>query len=211
MIQKDKEYRETQPLRDPIDMNLYPIFMLNADSQAVRGKDLKRSQLRVACTLLYYTGLRLNEIRKITQQQIVDAIASSQLSAIHSKNNRAHIHVLSKNGVKKLKELNLDYETIFPKYNYKYLFGKDKPIHPKTLTRLINKDLKYTWEVNEIPYNLKSHSFRINVISSLLKKTTVQHAAQIIGHSSIQSTMSYQHYALTKKEIQNLFSSIEEG
>lgn len=185
--------------------------MLNADSQAVRGKDLKRSQLRVACTLLYYTGLRLNEIRKITQQQIVDAIASSQLSAIHSKNNRAHIHVLSKNGVKKLKELNLDYETIFPKYNYKYLFGKDKPIHPKTLTRLINKDLKYTWEVNEIPYNLKSHSFRINVISSLLKKTTVQHAAQIIGHSSIQSTMSYQHYALTKKEIQNLFSSIEEG
>ena len=58
--------------------------------------------------------------------------------------------------------------------------------------------------MNEIPYNIKSHSFRINMISNLLKITTVQHAAQIIGHSEIQSTMSYQRYALSKEEIQNL-------
>lgn len=47
------------------------------------------------------------------------------------------------------------------------------------------------------------------MISNLLKKTTVQHAAQIIGHSDIKSTMSYKHYALSKEEIQDLLDSFE--
>ena len=36
------------------------------------------------------------------------------------------------------------------------------------------------------------------MISNLLKTTTVQHVAQIIGHSDIHCTMSYQRYALSK-------------
>ena len=40
------------------------------------------------------------------------------------------------------------------------------------------------------------------MISNLLKTTTVQNAAQIIGHNNIHSTMSYQRYVLAKKEIQ---------
>ena len=40
-------------------------------------------------------------------------------------------------------------------------------MHPKALTRLINQDLKDRCQVNEIPYNLKSNSFCMNMISSL--------------------------------------------
>jgi hypothetical protein len=47
------------------------------------------------------------------------------------------------------------------------------------------------------------------MISNLLKVTTVQHAAQIIGHNDIQSTMSYQRYPLSKQEIQDLLEDIE--
>jgi len=47
------------------------------------------------------------------------------------------------------------------------------------------------------------------LISNLLKKTTVQHAAQIINHSDIKSTMSYNRYALSKEEIQKLLNSFE--
>ena len=209
LLPKNKKHRETLPLRDPVDMNLFPLFFSNAGSQAIRQKDLKQSQLRVAYTLLYYTGLRINEIRKITQKQILDAIASSQLSAIHHKTKQAHIHVLSKTGLKKLKQLRLEYTIIFNKYGYKYLFGKIKPIHQKSLNRLVNEDLRHTCQVCDIPYNIKSHSFRINMISSLLKTTTVQHAAQIIGHSDIKSTMSYERYALSKEEIQDLLDSID--
>lgn len=209
LLTKDKKQKETLLLRDPINMNLFPIFLLNAGSQAIRQKDLRQSQLRVAYTLLYHTGLRINEIREITEKQIFNAIASSQLSAIHHKTRKAHFHVLSKTGVKQLKRLQPEYNIIFSKYGYKYLFGKSYPIHQKSLTRLINSDLKNTCQVCNIPYNIKSHSFRINMISNLLKKTTVQHAAQIIGHSDIKSTMSYNRYALSKEEIQELLNSFE--
>lgn len=128
-------------------------------------------------------GLRINEIRVITEKQILDAISSAQFNAIHYKNRQAHSHVLSKTALKSLKQLALERTIIFQKYGYKYLFGKHKPIHQKSLIRLMNDDLNNTCKICDIPYNIKSHSFRINMISNLLKKTTVQHAAQIIGHS----------------------------
>jgi integrase/recombinase XerD len=198
------------PLRDPIDINLFPLFFTNAGSEANRRKDFKQSQLRVAYTLLYHTGLRINEIREITEKNIYDAMASSQINAIHYKTKQAHIHVLSKNAVLKIKKLKPELTIIFSKYQFNYLFGKQKPMHGKSLVRLINQDLKHTCQINEIPYNIKSHSFRINMICNLLKNTTLQHTAQIIGHKDIQSTMSYQRYALSKDDIQKLLEKIEE-
>lgn len=47
------------------------------------------------------------------------------------------------------------------------------------------------------------------MISSLLKNTSVQNAAQIIGHKNVKSTMSYQRYALSKDEIQKLLEEID--
>jgi integrase/recombinase XerD len=209
LLRKDKKHREILPLRDPINMDLFPIFLANAGNKAVRQKDLKQSQLRLAYALLYFTGLRINEIRVITEKQILDAISSAQFNAIHYKNRQAHSHVLSKTALKSLKQLALERTIIFQKYGYKYLFGKHKPIHQKSLIRLMNGDLNNTCNICDIPYNIKSHSFRINMISNLLKKTTVQHAAQIIGHSDIKSTMSYNRYALSKEEIQELLNSFE--
>ena len=46
------------------------------------------------------------------------------------------------------------------------------------------------------------------MISNLLKTTTVQHVADIIGHSDIKPTMSYQHYPLSKEGIQDLLKQI---
>ena len=66
LLSKDKKHREIIPLRDPINSDLLPIFLANAGSKAVRQKDLKQSQLRLAYTLLYFRGLRVNEIRMIT-------------------------------------------------------------------------------------------------------------------------------------------------
>jgi hypothetical protein len=51
-----------------------------------------------------------------------------------------------------LKKLNLEYEVIFEKYEYKFLFGKVEPIADKSLVRFINKDLAYTCEISSIIY-----------------------------------------------------------
>lgn len=115
LLFKNKKQKETLPLRDPIDANLFPLFLAKTGSQSRRKKDLRQAQLRIAYTLLYYTGLRINEIREITKKPIKDAIASSQLSAIHHKTNQAHFHVLSKNGVKALKKLSAEQIIVFHK------------------------------------------------------------------------------------------------
>ena len=89
------------------------------------------------------------------------------------------------------------------------MFGKDKPIEEKYLINTINRDLKHTCNINQIPYNIKSHSFRINMITRLLQKTSVQDTADIIGHKDVKSTMAYKRYALNKKEIQTLLNRID--
>jgi len=75
---------------------------------------------------------------------------------------------------------------------------------------MINRDLKHICEINDIPYNIKSHSFRINMITRLRQNTSVQDATDIIGHRDIKSTMAYKRYALNKKEIQNLLNKINQ-
>lgn len=77
-------------------------------------------------------------------------------------------------------------------------------MHSKALIKIINEDLRNTCETLKLPYNTKSHSFRINHISSLLKVTTVQNTADIVCHRDIRSTISYKRYALSKQEIEEL-------
>lgn len=191
LLTRAKQSKEILLLRDPLDVNLFPLFFNNAGSQATRRKDLKQAQLRIAYCWLYHTGLRINEIREITIKDIRSAITTSQLSVVHHKTKQAHIHVISQTAGIKMKQLKPELEVVFNVYQFQYLFGKDIPMHTQLLIRLINEDLKHTCETAGIPYNIKSHSFRINMISNLLKRTSVQHSAQIIGHKDIQSTMSY--------------------
>ena len=203
---KPKKNRKVEPLRDPVKKNLFPIFLANAGNAFQRQKTLKWAQLRVAYTILYHVGLRVNEMRFFTREDIEKAIQSSQFSVVHYKTKQGHIHQLSEEGVAELKKLQLEYTTIFEIHKYKFLFGKEKPLNNKTIIRMINRDLAYTCELNSIPYNIKSHSFRINFISGLLRVTSLQNTADIIGHQDIRSTMSYRRYSLSKSQIRDLLS-----
>jgi integrase len=202
---------KVQFLRDPIDFNLFPIFLVNAGNSSQRKKDLRRSQLRITYTILYHCGLRINEIRHLTHQDLIKAMDAAQFNLIHHKTKQAHIHVLPKKAVQDLKNLKAEFSIVFEKYKYQYLYGKKKPITDKNLIRMVNQDLKETCKKFNIPFNIKSHSFRVNMITNLLKVTSVQNTADIMGHADIRSTMSYNRCALSKTEIQNLLDQINEN
>ncbi len=57
LLPKVKKDRQTQPLRDPVDNDLFPIFIANAGNVFQRRKDLKRAQIRIVYTILYYCWL----------------------------------------------------------------------------------------------------------------------------------------------------------
>lgn len=122
---------------------------------------------------------------------------------------RAHIHVLSKQAIQDLNNLQLEFAIVFEKYQFKFLFGKHKAITDKILIRMINLDLKNTCQKYNIPFNVKSHSFWINMVTNLRRVISVQKAAEIRGHQDVRSTMSYQRYALSKDEIKELLNKIE--
>lgn len=83
LLPKSKKKREIQPLRDPVDVNLFPVFLLNAGSSYKRQKDLRTAQLRITYTILYHTGLRINEIRHLSNEDIEKAINAAQFNIIH--------------------------------------------------------------------------------------------------------------------------------
>lgn len=154
-------------------------------------------------------GLRLNEIRNLKLEDILDTTQISQFNLIHHKTKKAHIHILSDKTIKDLRNIQTNLKIVFDKYQYQYLFGKNKPMNKKSLIWMINDDLKKTCEFANLPFNIKSHSFRINLITNLLKVTSVHKVAEIIGHDDIRSTMKYQRYALSKDEIKDILSKIE--
>lgn len=208
LLPKRKKKREIKKLRDPLDFELFPIFLKNAGTNTKRLKRLRAAQLRVCYTILFYTGLRINETAVLTHQDFIDVFETSQLTVTHFKQKQSHVHVLSKRALRDLALIQDDIEFIFVKNKFKFLFGKTKPMHEKSLIRFINRDLKHTCHTKNIAYNIKSHSFRIYVIASLLRVTSVQNVADVIGHNDIRSTMKYSRYALNKREIQNLFEQL---
>lgn len=105
LLPKSKKKREIQPLRDPVDVHLFPVFLLNAGSSYKRQKDLRTAQLRITYTILYHTGLRINEIRHLSNEDIEKAINAAQFNIIHHKTRKAYIHVLSTQVIKDLKGL----------------------------------------------------------------------------------------------------------
>lgn len=206
------EKRKSTPvaLRDPIPKKTFHLLMCNAGSKASYQKRIRESQLKIAYTLLFHLGLRLNEIRTIKLKTILEAMRTSELKVTLFKTNRSHNYKFSESLVEDLKALQFELDFLGGKQDFEYLFGKKSPPHSKTLLRIVNEDLAATCEIFQIPDNIKSHSFRIGLISRLLKNTKVQDVALIMGHADLRSTMKYSRYRLSKSEIQEIYKRAEE-
>jgi len=125
LLPNPKKTKCSLPLRDLIDTKLFKIFLNIAGSNRKYKRDLRRTQLRITYTILFYTGLRVNEIRCFQEHHIRDAIKTSQFNVIHFKQKKSYIHVISDLALKELKKLKNDYNIIFLKDKFKYLFGKE--------------------------------------------------------------------------------------
>lgn len=67
--------------------------------------------------------------------------------------------------------------------------------------RFINTRIaKYT---NGIFENVRSHSFRVNYATSLLKHAPLEQVAEIIGHRDIKTTLRYNRYRANREECVN--------
>ena len=97
---------------------------MNAGNSSIYKKELIGAHLRICYTLLYHIGLRVNELRNITLQEILEAMETSQITLISYKTKQSHIYILSKQAIRDLRQRQADFDVVFQKNKYKYLFGK---------------------------------------------------------------------------------------
>lgn len=196
----------TLKLRDPIYSDNFQVFMRNAGLGFKRMYKIKSAQLRIFYILSYYLGTRINELVSITHQDIKDAITYQKISLVHTKTKLPMVHILTQEAVNCLKNNQESIDFLFIKSKYAFLGGKNRIMHKKSTLRLVNNDLRQTCATFGINLNIKSHSFRAGLITSLLKTTTLVETAQIVGHKCVLSTMRYNRYALDEEQIRSVLT-----
>ncbi|MGE4396079.1 MAG: tyrosine-type recombinase/integrase [Sulfurimonas sp.] len=145
-----------------------------------------RTKLLRIFGVLYYTGIRLNEISYITIGMLKQIITEQGGVIYTSKTDKERKLYLSENACKKLKQLIKD-ETnpdahLAPSWN-----KATTPMHPIALITLVNDYMKKV-----LGNGYTSHSFRQGIITEMLSSGVATKVAQeFIGHSSPTTTLRY--------------------
>lgn len=150
-----------------------------------RLRDHTKGNLIRAFTLLYFTGLRLNEVQELTVGHIKELldVGSTKLILSKTKNER---------------KLYAGKE--FQKY-LKRLFELRGEPRDKVITKSSSKDglhpICFITQVNAVMKSIlgegyTSHSFRQGLITEMGSKgVNVKIIAQFIGHSDVKTTLRY--------------------
>jgi len=159
----------------------------------IKGDERLRSNTKLnllrTFTLLYYCGLRINEVQKLTIKDIKELLQNYQVKIILSKTNSERKLYLSDDFKKDLNNLfdfnieNNDNLIITKGSND----SKRQGINPIVFIQQINKIIK---EV--LGSGFTSHSFRQGLITQMgTSGINVKIISNFIGHKNINTTMGY--------------------
>lgn len=168
-----------------------------------RGNEIIRtntkSNLLKAFTILYYTGLRLNEVQELRIKDIKELLSSGTVKIVLSKTLSERKLYLSDSFAKELRKLfdfNIeeDENRVIAKGNSK---SKKTGINHIVFIQQVNKFMQ---EV--LGNGFTSHSFRQGLITEMGSKSVNPKIIQrYIGHRDLKTTMNY--INPTDEDIQN--------
>lgn len=188
-VPKTKQIKK--PLRAAATTDVY--YHLMNLNRLKNERRLSYSRFRVAITLLWFTGLRINEIRKFTEKEISALINDGTLQVYQPKVNTYREVILPPFGQEALRIIQDDISLVFK--NHDTLSGNSTP---SSWIRFIN--LRLVEHTEGLYKNVRSHSFRINYATSLLRKAPLEVVAELIGHRDIKTTLKYNRYNATKQK-----------
>lgn len=188
---KPKVKRNTLPLRQPASNSIY--YYLIEQQIETREKKLQFSRFRVAITILWATGLRVNETKSIKYSDIQTIINEKTLQIYQPKTKKYRIIHFSNEAVKQFIFIKPDIDVTFA--THETLAGE---MNESSWIAFINKRLINKTKVFGL--NIKSHSFRVNFVTSLLKHAPLQIVANLVGHSNIATTVKYDRYHPNKNK-----------
>ena len=148
----------------------------------------RKDRLLKAFYLLYYTGLRVNELQQLNQKMIVELLENRKLKVIaHKQKVEKYIYV-SEEGGKALSKIFGSLEE-----NVNYVFTSERTgINSQLAVNSMIRDINSYLHLVFLNKNVTSHSFRQTLITELASKNVNTKVIQsLIGHKSINSTYRY--------------------
>lgn len=96
--EKKKVKTVMKPDRKAIDKEIFKLLMQGAGDNNDQKKEVAKIQLKIISTLLYYLGLRINEIRFLPEEKLTDLMKTRKISILHEKTSTKLTHVISTEG-----------------------------------------------------------------------------------------------------------------
>jgi integrase len=185
----------------------------------VGGTPYKGARIRVALLIMYYTGLRVSNLLKLTVNHVEDLVVRGQITlAILKRGPTRHRVELSNRAKRTLEEALPDIGVLNRGKSPNDYFFTAVPTKRKAGSS-ITREL-FNREINSILIQaserlgkfLRSHSFRATFITDLLESgASIYQVKDIVGHSSIASTSVYQRSFLSQKELKKILSSYDKA
>lgn len=207
--------RTRQTLRDGATFPELSRSLEEIDSRRYKSEYAKSRDI-VALLLLFFTGLRVSNLRLLTSNNL-----SSFLDASHKSLNvrliktGARVEPLRIHLDKSCHELALQYEYHFValqhgKHGDDFVFTREnakEPLERAWLTNRLNAILKVTGK--ELKKKLSTHSFRIGQVNNLISVFGIEGAKRMIGHQSIVTTSRYARGYTDSRELDRGMRKVE--
>jgi integrase/recombinase XerD len=140
--------------------------LLDSISKDTNIRANTRQNLRVTFTLLFYTGMRINEITHLKIKDLKEIIKTKELKILTTKIKKGRILYFSDRAVNDIKKLfNYEKESL-NSYIIRSKGKLDKIPHHQTFINSVNKYMQKA--LNNKKYN--SHSYRVGFINEMIMK-----------------------------------------
>jgi len=157
----------------------------------LRGKDNinpnTKENLRRTFILLYYTGMRVNEVKQLKIKDIVSILENLELIIITHKTKKERKLFFSKEAIKEIRK-GFVFDENSKKNDY-IIKAKGNPTKTPSTVTFITQVNSFIQEV--LGHRFSSHSFRAGLITDMSKSINPKFIKEFIGHSDITTTMRY--------------------
>lgn len=145
------------------------------------------NNLKRTFILLFYTGMRINEVKQLRVKDIDIIIKKEELIIVTHKTRKERKLFFSKEAIKQIKK-----HFIFTgdaKANDYIITVKGDPLKTPSSATYISTVNRFIQEV--LGHRYSSHSFRSGIITDMSKSINPKFIKEFIGHSDIKTTMRY--------------------
>lgn len=146
-----------------------------------------KNNLKRTFILLFYTGMRINELKQLRVKDIDTIIKKEELIIVTHKTRKERKLFFSKEAIKQIKKYFIFNDDC--KNNDYIITVKGNPLKTPSSSTYISYVNSFIQEV--LGHRYSSHSFRSGIITDMSKSINPKFIKEFIWHSDIKTTMRY--------------------